>query len=156
MLTYIPASILHVGHLVMNLRSEDFVEAVIATGKQPHKLLERRLFETEDAMTLTVKAPSGRTIAMFGSFPAGCCPGEGVAWLLATTEVEQHSLSLMKTIGPYVDQIAEPYEALVAHMWWFNSMHFRWASKLGFVHHQERDVVVRGNPFFYLRRPTQR
>lgn len=141
--------------LAAHLRREDLVEVVLATGKLPIETLTRRVIDTEGAMTFTMRAPDRALLAIFGSFPSPCCEGQGVAWMLCTLEIEDYSLSVMKSFPAMLDAIAAPYEALTAHMWAGNRMHAKWASAMGFLHEPSGDVVIHDNRFLKIIRPKR-
>lgn len=154
MLTYHEAHPFNLPWLALHLREEDLVELVLATGKRPEDALNRRVLEIEGARAITVRAPSGRTCAMFGSIPQSCCKDIGTAWFLATPEVERHSKSLLKTITPYIDSLSEPYPGgLIAWMWEENRMHRRWAEAVGFSLTGD-EMRLRGATFLKIHRPS--
>ena len=154
MLEYFEGNETHLPWLALNLRQDDLVELVLATGKQPHEALSRRVLEIPGARVCTIRAPSGNPCAMFGALPNTYEPESGIAWFLATPEIEEHKKELLQTIPPYIDFLSEPYAGgLVAYMWEHNRMHRRWAEAVGFKHCPPGDIILRGNRFLHIHRP---
>ena len=155
MLTYREAQKTDFAMLIGALRSEDLVEATLATGKPVEETLNRRVLEVPGAMTFSLLGPDGDLLAMFGSFPSPCCEGEGVAWMLCTDIVSKYRREIYRTFPEQLDRISEPYTALTAHMWAGNTMHAKWADAMGLFHEPEGDTYINQNRFLKIYRPTR-
>ena len=144
-------------HVARNLRWEDAAEVVLATGKDPETALMHREY-LPGARTFTIRAPgSEHPMAIFGAVPFQNHLREhvGQAWFLATAEIEEHSLSLLKEIPAYIDELSAPYDAgLMAFMWEGNKMHRRWAEAVGFHVDPDGELWLQGVKFHRLFRPT--
>lgn len=130
MLHYKKATLLDIHELVDNLRREDLVEFVLATGEVPRPLPLWE--ETKGDPTYAILDEQENVCAVFGSVPDPLdTDTRAILWFLATDRIEDHSLSLLKTFPEYLYRICEGYNTATAWMWEGNAMHGRWAQALG-------------------------
>lgn len=124
-----------------NLREEDLVETVLATGRIPSEVLHSGL----EAYAVLYR---GLPVALFG------VEEDGRAWFLATPEVEKLALSVLKAAPIALNALSAPYpDGLYAYAWEENDMHLRWAEAVGFTY--QGKSILRGNTFHNLHRPRQ-
>lgn len=135
--------------LAMQLREEDKVECILATGRVPRATLRNDLLRPP-SRAFSVVDDDGTLLAMCGASPSHL-PGAGAAWFLATPLVEKHGLSLIKQAPMYLNILSEPYpEGIWAAMWESNEMHLRWAERVGFW--PESVTTIHGQPFILIHR----
>lgn len=114
--------------LAENLREEDRVECILATGRT---YLSPSLVENP-WRAFSIVNEHGDLLAMCGAGPSHR-DDVGSAWFLATPGIADHSVSLIRQAPMHLDILAEPYEGgLAAALWSQNIMHLRWARAVGF------------------------
>lgn len=92
----VPASIVHIGPLALNMRAVDRRECA-AFGRNPKQALRISLRTSLHA--LTALSPEGMPVCMFGVCAADMATGKGIPWLLASDELFEYSTDLMR-LGP--------------------------------------------------------
>jgi hypothetical protein len=88
----VPASLVHIGPLALNLRTADRVECE-ALGRKPKDAL--RLSLRTSLHALTALDPEGKPVAMFGVCALGLLAGRGTPWFLGTERVFDYGRDLM-------------------------------------------------------------
>lgn len=81
---FVPASLVHIGPLALNMRVLDRIECE-ALGRTPKDALRISLRTSLHA--LTALDPEGKPVAMFGVCALGLLAGRGTPWLLGTERV---------------------------------------------------------------------
>jgi hypothetical protein len=93
----------------------------------------------------------GEPVAVFGASPS-MTPGVGVAWLLATPEIERHPVRFYRESKRIFEKVTRKYETLVNWVDCRNKLSLRWLGWLGFEIGEPEPWGVAGLPFCEVRK----
>ena len=139
--------------LAPKLREADLIEV----QAQGHTALEALMnaFNKEVAKNsevysiIEVEGEEENVIGMFGTCDSPYVEGYGVAWMLASPELEQYNKSFLRYCRTWVNKIHERYDVLYNLVHCKNSQGMRWLQWCGFNIKTQRTFGV-GNEDFYL------
>lgn len=126
----VPASVLHVAPVAMNMRKEDADEVWSSFRITPPQALMVSLHGSELAWSV-LSPKTGQPFAMFGVRKGSILAGESTIWLLSTPEIARWRLPFAKHSREYIRELAESYGVLTNHVDVRNKASIAWLKWLG-------------------------
>lgn len=127
-----------VAYMAYFMRDEDAREAREVIGLPPREMLEESVKISE---YVECAGFGGLPIVMWGVVTASMVPSAGLAWLIATPDVEQFPRKLLHYSRRYVTRVREGYGYLFNYVDERNELHLNWVRHMGF---ELGDPVPRG------------
>ena len=129
-------------HVFTHLREEDRREVATALGTDPTPIFDLLMAGYKASRSAISIRVDKRCVAVFGINPS---PIANVVWLLATDEVNQHRLRVLRTARRYAHRWFRAYGTLLCIADNRNLLHQRWIKLCGFI--EAGDVWMEGHPF---------
>lgn len=129
-------------HVFLNLREADRREVATALGSHPtpvYDVLMAGYKSSRDAVSIRVDK---RCVAVFGINTAAIA---SIVWLLATDEVNQHRLYVLRAARRYARRWFRMYGTLLCVADNRNLLHQRWLTLCGFL--DAGEVWMEDHPF---------
>lgn len=114
------------------LRPSDVLELQATTGESPEQALKRSA-EVSTWWRAAVNQ-AGQVVAAFGVAPyPSDLPGVGSPWFLASEEIYQHPMQLLRHSKRWVELMQQQYPLLVNYVDVRHHQALKWVSWLGFT-----------------------
>lgn len=135
--------------MAARLRGEDARELETATQKTALEVIRTGLQISSEAYTFRL-TPSGAPFALFGVAPDKADPSRGVVWFLASSDVREAALAVLREAPFWIASWERKYpKGLHNVVDSRNALHVRWLEHLGFTK-QAETVTLNGVPFFHM------
>ena len=133
--------VLDVAH---RLREADIAEGEAMLGMDPKQWLTF----ADLTRTWVIYNAKNENVALAGVEPL---PGDNSAliWMVATDQLEKHSIEFLKYSRPFIEEITRPYDLVFNWVHADNAVHLKWLKWCGFtfIKFHER-FGVSGVPFY--------
>jgi len=129
MLRYRTAETSDIDYLVPRLRDADLQEIQAASGMPPGEALAYG-FVASDEVYVGVDGED-RPLCIGGIGSADHL--SAIVWMLASKELEKHSLPFLRLSKPFIQDLNNRYPILTNHVDERNTLHIRWLRWLGFT-----------------------
>ena len=116
--------------LIENMRKADRRELELATGSDCFKGLEAAMATSR--RVIAVRAHD-KLCCIYGVQDSPLMPNIGIAWMLATPEIEKYPIWILRAGKNAVDQWLNHYTVLTNYVWAENHKSVRWLEHLGFA-----------------------
>lgn len=120
----------HIKRVSSLMRQADIDEIWAAGRKKPENSLRLSLMLSKYAKTIMI---DDKPIGMFGVTPLSVITGNGVPWLLGTSELENISIQFLKNCKKYVGEMCQNFYYLENYVDARNKVSIQWLKWLGFV-----------------------
>lgn len=144
-LFFAKAKVFDLLELADGLRPLDYDEIVATAGYDVWGTLERSLDLSDDPVS--VKAPNGALIAVFGLAPASLLGDTAAPWLLGTGLMTTYAKEILHHARRYIAFARERYPFLVNYVDARNEPSIRWLERIGFKIDPPAPYGVAGLPF---------
>lgn len=138
-----------------HLRVEDEQEVRTASGRSPREILPESFDVSTQVYAIRYATPSQVDefpLAIFGVGDDPHHPGLGVAWLLATREVQRAVAAILKMMPRYLNIMSQDYPLGLHNLVDArNHSHLKWCKAVGMT--LEDTYTVNGFPFRRIYRP---
>lgn len=143
-------------YILEHLREEDKHEATVQCGENYIEKIVQDIKASRDFFIIGVSKADDTPVCM-----GGCehteADGIGVVWLLATPEIVNHQICLLKHIKKFLHDFDEDYWMLFNTLYKENELAKRWLSKFGFRFNNPCGLKIpKDFEFFYRVRKVRR
>jgi len=140
------ADVLDVGS---RMRQADIDEGWAMLGVEPLDWLTH--FDPQ--RTWVIYNSHNDNVALAGTNPID--DDTAMIWMVATDDLEKHSIEFLKHSRPFIEEITAPYALTFNWVHAANEVHLKWLKWCGFTFIQKHEVFgARGEPFYTFCRIT--
>jgi len=145
------ASPTDVGDVVARLRHEDKEECRAMFGIDPASFFQSFGFDPEN--TYVFFNSDNINVGLAGVTPRS--DGSAMIWMVATPELENHSMEFLRYSRTFIKSVSEPFDLLFNWVDARNTVHLKWLQWCGFTFIQRHETFgAEGRPFYTFVRIT--
>lgn len=116
--------------VVTRLRNEDREECRAMWGVDPASFFS--VVGTNDD-TYCIFNGQGTPVALAGVAPVVSSPGVAQIWMVATPELEKHSIEFLKYSKKFIEEVIAPFRLVYNYVDARNEVHLKWLRWCGFT-----------------------
>lgn len=142
----VPVKLSHIDYVAENMRQADIDEVMAASGREPKRALSLGVLCSPQSWTMLV---DGKPVAIGGVFSINVIYGEGVPWILGTTDLESNMKSFLRISKEYLELVLRYHSYLSNYVDVRNELAIKYLKWLGFS-------IGEPEPFGFMKKPFRK